>query len=131
MSCKTPETRRLRARQLSNACYKKHRNLRCPTEGDLPEKEAQALCPPGPVYFYKQVKQMRWAINVNGTQRNRGFMKHGHRQGMQELLQFAWAWRLRQDGMLLQDCPILGLFPERTGDTEKDEYVHMHFKVPT
>ena len=83
------------------------------------------------ISFYKQVKQMRWAIDVNGTQRNRGFMKHGHRQGMQELLQFAWAWRLRQDGMLLQDCPILGLFPERTGETEKDEYVHMHFKVPT
>lgn len=95
-----------------------------PEQEDISGYEARCWCPPGGSVTKDFVASRWWLKQKVGEEhlvRPRSWQSHGGQANALKLvLQFAWQRFLNRSPWSLLDCPIQGLFPERTGDAKKD-----------
>ena len=86
---------------------------------EITQEDAKKLIPPA-TYVYKYQRWSKWVLVHKGAERNRSFAEWTPNGGLIDLLKFAWKRELEFHGLEALDCPLKGLFPQRTGNIAED-----------
>ena len=90
-----------------------------PEDEEFCQTTAQKLVPPG-AYIYRQDEYGRWQMYHDKANRCRSWSEWGYYASFHMLLRWSWKRALEPHGLEVLDCPLKGLFAERTGDPAKD-----------
>ena len=125
--------RRLAFARATQRLYPAHVGTQLPTSWNaFADAQAKTLLPAG-CYIYRYHKWGRWQITESGTERSRSFFGQqgmNHEVAFLELARWAWQRVLHRDALEIFDCPVPGIFPPRTGNTDADNETIANFYVP-
>ena len=110
------------SKEFSDANYPLQKGRAVPHHDTISEATARSLTPPG-TNLYKDVEARHWQICIQdlNTSRSRAWLRYGFADALRRVLRWAWGWRLKKDGLSLLECPVRGVFGERTGTKAIDE----------
>ena len=89
-------------------------------QGPTTQAMAQSWCPPQ-VHVYKNEESCQWVLRYKKDTRARAWATHGYHKSLIMVLRWAWKRSLEANGMEVIDCPVWGIFPQRTGDPGEDQ----------